>query len=144
MAMNPSAVRTPYRQACPVVEPRFRSQAEAQIGRCLARHGIDYFYEHPLTVVNHGHVRIWYPDFFLAGYGIVTEYGGRLDSPDYAAQWGHKQHVYAANGIDALMLTPADLRGDWPNRLLDRIEDILTGRVERFREARLQPPHRIP
>lgn len=111
----------------------FRSQGEAQIGRCLARHDIDYFYEHPLAVLDRGKLRIWYPDFQLQPYSLVLEYGGRLDDPDYAAGWRHKQRVYAANSIDALMLTPADLAGDWPTRLLGRIEQTLEARLKHFR-----------
>ena len=114
----------------------FRSKAELQVARCLDRHGIAYLHEHPLAVYDHQKVRIWYPDFTLPEYGLIIEYGGRLDDPRYAAGWARKKQVYAANGIDAIMLTPRDLRGDWPNHLLDSIETRLIKRMECFLAAR--------
>lgn len=114
----------------------FRSEGETQIGRCLERHGIDYFYEHPLAVYDRGKLRIWYPDFQIRPAALVIEYGGRLDDPCYAEGWSHKHAVYAANGIDALMLTPRDLTGDWPRQLLDGIEDRLARRLNDFQADR--------
>ena len=110
----------------------FRSDGEAQIGRCLDRYGIPYRHEHPLAVLDDGKLRVWYPDFQLDHYGMLIEYGGRLDDPHYRNGWEHKQRAYEANGIDALMLTPRDLTGDWPSRLLERIEGTLEDRVRRF------------
>lgn len=114
----------------------FRSEAEAQIGRCLTYHGVEYLYEHPLAVMDRGLVRLWHPDYQLPSYGLVIEYGGRVDEPRYTQGWRHKQKVYDANGITALMLTPDDLRGGWPTRLLNRIEDTLEQRLRRFRAVR--------
>ncbi len=131
---TPDAPRgLPDRRAQP---PAFRSEGEAQIGRCLDRHGIAYLHEHPLAVVDANMVRLWYPDFQLPHHGLVVEYGGRLDDPCYAEGWQHKHEVYRTNGIDALMLTPNDLRGDWPRHLLDSIDGVMADRLARFRDVR--------
>ena len=114
---------------------RFRSRGETQIARCLDRYGLAYLYEHPLAVVDQGKTKIWYPDFQLAGYGMLIEYFGRPDDPHYAAGMAKKKTVYDANGLSALMLKPDDLRGDWPGRLLGEIENALQHRLDTFHNA---------
>jgi len=51
-----------------------------------------------------------------------------------------KKSVYAENGLSALMVTPDELSGRWPWRLLGRIEATLVDRVERF--GKLDSPGR--
>jgi len=114
----------------------FKSWGEAQIDRCLQRHGVPHLYEHPLAVIDRGHTRIWYPDFQLPGYGVLIEYGGRCGDSDYENGWRHKAETYRANGYDAIMLRREDLRGAWPRKLLGSIEGILVERVCRFRQER--------
>lgn len=116
--------------------PQFRSWGEAQIARLLNRYSIPYLYEHPVAVLDQGRARLWYPDFQLRDCGLLIEYCGRPDDPAYAAGMAKKQRVYHANGLTALMLTREDLRGDWPNRVLGRVEGILAERLESFRQAR--------
>lgn len=113
---------------------RYRSGGEAQIARYLERHKIPFFHEHPLVVVDRGKTRLWYPDFQLPSLGLLVEYGGRLSDPRYAAGWLHKQAVYRENKLDALMLTGADLKGNWPRELTRRIEGVLEERLREFRE----------
>ena len=113
----------------------FKSWGETQIAALLDRNGIEYFYEHPLAVIDDGRPRIWYPDFQLVQYGLLIEYFGRNDDPDYAEGMRKKQAVYQANGLDALLLTRESLRGDWPACILGQIEDILEKRLERFRAS---------
>ncbi len=115
---------------------RFRSWGETQIARCLERFRIPYLYEHPLAVIDRGKTRIWYPDFQLRGYGVLIEYCGRDGDADYTAGMARKQAVYEDNGLTALMLTPDDLRGNWPGRILGRIEGVLADRVRAFQGAR--------
>ena len=115
---------------------RFRSWGEEQIARLLDRNRIAFLYEHPLAVVDGGKTRIWYADFRLCGYGMLIEYCGRPDDPAYAAGMARKEAVYRVNGLTALMLTPEDLRGDWPGRILGRIEGVLTDRLKVFRDYR--------
>ena len=131
--------------SCPIHEPsprRFRSWGETQIGRLLDRHGIAYLYEHPLAIVDRGKTRIWYPDFQLCGYGMLIEYFGRPHDPSYAAGMVRKRTTYEANGLTALLITPDQFRGNWPARVLGRIEKVLTGRVQAFRGARAQVARR--
>ena len=113
--------------------PELKSWGERQIALLLERSGIDYFYEHPLAVVDEGKVRIWYPDFQLPHYGMLIEYFGMIDDPAYATGVERKKAVYEANGLTALLLTPEAFRGDWPSKILDRIEGVLVGRVRRLR-----------
>lgn len=117
-------------------ERELRSNGEVQIARLLSRHGILYLYEHPLAVLDDGKLRLWYPDFTLPEYGVVIEYGGRMDDLAYREGFEHKTLVYAQNGIAALMLTPQDLQGRWPQRILGGIEQILGERNARWHATR--------
>jgi hypothetical protein len=114
----------------------FRSMGETQVARLLDRVGVAYLYEHPLAVADEGKVRIWYPDFQLPGYGILIEYFGMKDRPDYEAGIRKKQAVYESNGLTALALRPESFSGNWPERVLSEIERILEERMRDFREKR--------
>lgn len=102
----------------------------------LTRYRIPFLYEHPVAVVDRGLTRVWYPDLQLAGQGIFIEYAGLVDRPEYAASLAHKQEVYRDNGLTALLLERDDLRGNWPDRLLGRIEGVLTDRLRAFQRTR--------
>ena len=124
----------------------FRSMGETQIARLLDRVGVEYLYEQPLAVVDDGKVRIWYPDFQLPGYGILIEYFGMRDNPEYEAGVRKKQAVYESNGLKALALRPDGFSGNWPERVLSEIEGILEERVRDFQEKRdmMQAKRRLP
>ena len=79
--------------------------------------------QQPLILLDRSQHRRWHPDFMLPGYnGLIIEYAGMPDVPDYAAGIRHKQYTYAANGIPALFVYPEDLKGpNWPERLHERI-----------------------
>ena len=121
-----------YSKDEPARAPQYGSWGEEQIARCLDRYGVPFLYEHPLAVVDHGLTRIWYPDFQLRGDGMLIEYCGMPEKPGYAAGMARKAAVYRDNGFTAMMLTPDDLRGDWPGRILGRIEEVLADRVQSF------------
>ena len=128
-----AASRTPTRGS---QDERFRSWGETQIARMLHRYGIPYLYEHPVAVLDSGKTRIWYPDFQLRGQGILIEYCGRPHDPEYAEGMARKRAVYSTNGLTALMFTPDIFKGDWPAKILGRIEEVLTDRLETVRGAR--------
>ena len=135
---------TSQSRASPNPQPvAFRSWGEAQIGRMLDCHGIRYFHEHPLAVIDRGRPRIWYPDFQLPGYGIIIEYFGRVHDASYALGMIRKQTVYQENGVSALTYTPEIFRSNWPDRILGDIEDVLAARVKTFRETRLRNQVRL-
>ena len=117
-------------------EAQLKSWGEQQIARLLERNNIDYFYEHPLAVIDGGKTRIWYPDFQLPHYGLLIEYFGMSDDPVYAAGMKKKQTVYEANDLTALLLTPDVFRRDWPNEILSSIQEILTDRLTDLYMAR--------
>ena len=118
-------------QTCPAtlegrldpLEPPYRSRGEAQVGRLLDRYNIPFFYEQPTLIYDRGRHRIWRPDFTLPTYnGLIVEYAGMMDIPDYAAGIRHKQMAYEANGIPALFVYPEDLRARaWPEQLYERV-----------------------
>lgn len=118
------------------LEAPYRSRGEAQIARMLARHGLPFSYEQPIAVLDEGKTRIWYPDFQLRDQGIVIEYCGRTGDSAYSDGVAHKQAVYAANGLTALMITPEIFRGSWTDVILGYLESIATERLEATRAAR--------
>ena len=106
-------------------EPKYKSRGEAQVGRLFDRYGIPFSYELPHLVYDRGYYRIWRPDFTLPTYkGLIVEYAGMPDIPDYMAGIRHKQRAYSANNKPALFIYPDDLRGSyWPERVVNWIVD---------------------
>ena len=114
----------------------YKSWGEEQIAKLLDRNGINHKYENPLAVVDRGKVRIWYPDFYLPGCGLIIEYFGVKGEKAYDDQAKHKIAVYEQNGIEGLFLTEDCFKGDWPARIMGQIEGILKGRLDRFYNRR--------
>jgi len=114
------------------IKPPYKSWGEEQIARLLDRNRITYQYEYPVAVVDRGKTRIYYPDFRLPEYGLIIEYFGVNGDSGYDQQKEHKIEVYKKAGIDGLFLTRDSLRGDWPNRIVSQIEDILKNKRDRF------------
>ena len=106
------------------LEPPYRSRGETRVGRVLDQYGIPFFYEQPTLIYDRGRYRIWHPDFTLPQHnGLVVEYAGMMDIPDYARGILHKQQAFAANAIPALFVYPEDLaKPGWAYELLGRIE----------------------
>lgn len=104
-------------------EPPYRSRGEAQVGRLLDRYGIPFFYEMPTVVLDGDRFRTWHPDFSLPHHnGLIVEYAGMPDVPEYMAGVRHKKEVYRENGLPAVFLYPEDLRGpNWPEKVVDQI-----------------------
>jgi len=107
-------------------EPKYKSRGEAQVGRLFDRYGIPFSYELPHLVYDRGYYRIWRPDFTLPTYkGLIVEYAGMPDIPDYLAGIRHKQRTYRANNKPALFIYPDDLKGPyWPERVVNRINSV--------------------
>ena len=105
------------------LEPPYKSRGEAQVGRLLDRYGIPFFYEQTLLVHDRGGYRLWHPDFTLPTYGgLIVEYAGMPDVPEYRDGIRHKQRAYRANEIPAMFVYPDDLTGpNWPGRILEGI-----------------------
>jgi hypothetical protein len=105
-------------------EPPYKSRGEAQVGRLLDRYGIPFFYESPLPLRDRGRNRIWRPDFTLPSYGgLIVEYAGMPDLPEYMAGILHKRQAYRRNQVPALFLYPQDLRArNWPAQLIGKIQ----------------------
>ena len=105
------------------LEPPYRSRGEAQVGRLLDRYEIPFFYEQPTLVYDRGRHRVWHPDFSLPTYnGLIIEYAGMPDVPDYAAGIRHKRRTYAANEMPAVFVYPSHLQArDWAERLVQHV-----------------------
>ena len=114
-------------------EPPYMSRGEAQVGRLLDRHSVPFVYEQPTRVHDRGRCRIWRPDFTLPAHGgLIIEYAGMPDVPDYAAGIRHKQRAYHANGLPALFIYPRDLTGpNWPERVMRRVHEASTTAQDR-------------
>lgn len=104
-------------------EPPYRSRGEAQVGQMLERYGIPFVHEQPTPIHDRGQPRTWHPDFTLSAHdGLILEYAGMMDLPEYATGIRHKRRAYARNGLRVLFVYPRDLRGSsWPERLVARI-----------------------
>ena len=104
-------------------EPPYKSKGEAQVGRLLDRYGIPFFYEHALLVYSRGRYRVWHPDFTLPRYtGLIIEYAGMPDRPDYMGGIRYKERVYKANRKPVLFLNPRHITGrQWPRKVIGRI-----------------------
>lgn len=111
----------------------YKSEGERQIAYLLERLDIPFRYEYPIAVVDRGKVRLWYADFLLPEYGIVLEYAGMKGDSTYENTLQHKKAVYAELGLSALYIRPESFRGFWPRRLAQGIDDILTERLNTFR-----------
>jgi len=118
-------------------EPPYRSRGEAQLGRLLDRYGIPFFYEQPRLIYDRGLYRVWRPDFTLPQQqGMVLEYAGMADIPDYAAGIRHKRRAYASNGIPAVFIYPKDIsRPGWPERIIRQLYRTAGSRYRSYRGA---------
>ena len=104
---------------------QYRSRGEARVARALDQYGILHYYELPTLVYDRGMYRVWRPDFTLPAHdGLIVEYAGMMDVPDYARGILHKQRAYAANAIPAIFVYPEDTgRAGWAKELAERIEE---------------------
>lgn len=109
----------------------YRSRPEYRIAGLLDRYRIPFMYEKPTAVMDNGLLRIWYPDFTLS-YGLAIEYFG-WDDPEYRKRTQHKLAVYRDNQIQVLPTYPQDLKHDWEQRLLHRVDDALDSRLHTYR-----------
>jgi len=105
------------------------SYGEKQIARMLRRHGMRFFYEHPVAVRDRGKVRVWYSDFWLPDVGIALEYAGIRGSEDYRKGIEHKKAVYQANGLSCVFLDLESMRGYWPGQVIQEILRTLEARL---------------
>ena len=117
------------------LESPYRSRGEAQVAGLFRRYGIPFLYESPLLVYDRGSYRIWHPDFRLPTYGgLIVEYAGMPDVPDYMDGIRHKTRVFRQHELPAVFIYPSELLGSrWQERLVARIED--TYHTHKWREC---------
>ena len=102
----------------------YRSKGEQALGQTLDRLGVRYTYEPRLTLYDPVAQRYRWtrPDFYLIDYGLVVEYAGMLDQPDYRDRHLRKAKLYQANGVPMLEVVPEDLEvEDVDSSLLEHI-----------------------
>ena len=100
-----------------------RSKSELTIADRLHSNGVDYIYEHPLTIDG----RTRYPDFTMedaeSGRKLYWEHCGMLVDPDYRQRWERKLEWYRDSGI-----LPWE-EGGGPNGVLIVTEDSEAGGI---------------
>lgn len=88
------------------LDPPYEHEEQRQIGRLLDYHGVPFFYRQATLVYDQGKHEIWHPDFTLPTYdGLVIGYAAQANSVEAR----HKQQVYQANEIPAVLVYPPDL-----------------------------------
>ena len=82
---------------------RVRSKSEMLIADTLARMGVPYHYEYPLTLNDNGHTFTMNPDFLCLNLRTRQEYiwehFGMMDDAAYSTKTVKKLRTYAQNGI---------------------------------------------
>ncbi|MFC1805875.1 hypothetical protein ACFL09_02720 [Planctomycetota bacterium] len=88
-----------------------------------------------MLVYDRGRYRIWHPDFMLPSYdGLIVEYAGMPDIPEYMAGIRRKEQVFHSHRIPAVFIYPWDLEGShWPEHVMGRIDDVY--QTYRWREC---------
>ena len=114
----------------------FKSRGERQIAGFLEQEKIAYQYEYPLAIVDRGKTKIWYPDFKLPEYDIIIEYFGMNGVQSYNSQMEHKLQAYRDAGINGIYLAESSMKGPWKRLVVERIEQILEGKLENIRQHR--------
>ena len=57
--------------------------------------------------------------------GLIVEYAGMPDVPEYMAGIRRKEQVFHNHRIPAVFIYPWDLQGShWPERVMGRIDDV--------------------
>jgi hypothetical protein len=112
---------------------QYRSAGERHIAAILTKYGIPFQYESPILVRDeHSLMRIWYPDFFLPGYGIYVEYYGMEGNPEYDSGVVKKNEAYARTGADVIPIHQTALREDLETLLLRSLYKKLEQRLRQF------------
>lgn len=114
----------------------FKSKGEREIGEFLERQRIAYQYEYPLAIIDRGKTKIWYPDFKLPEYNMIIEYFGMNGNSSYNEQMAHKMKAYKEAGIDGIYLVESTMRGPWQEMIIERIEQVLEGKLRRIQRHR--------
>ncbi len=82
---------------------RVRSKSEMLIADTLARMGVPYYYEYPLTLNDNGHTFTMHPDFLCLNLRtrqeFIWEHFGLMNDPIYSTKTVKKLRTYAQNGI---------------------------------------------
>ncbi|AQT68734.1 endonuclease I [Anaerohalosphaera lusitana] len=102
----------------------YRSKGEQRIADYLSSQRIRFQYEPPTMVYDlNCKLRVWYPDFRLGGKnGLILEYAGIKNDPDYDRGIAKKKKLYRANGLEALFVYPEDIyRKNWRSNLGDKL-----------------------
>jgi hypothetical protein len=120
---------------------RYGSAGEKQIARMFAGYGVRFLYEHPVSVVDRGKVRLWYPDLWLPEYCIALEYIGMERHNGYSPGAARRKEVFDHAGIPYLTVRSSDLTGEWPKRVLNNVHAIPKERLDGFESNATYEPH---
>ena len=55
----------------------------------------------------------------------------------YNDQMAHKMKVYKEAGIDGIYLVDSTMRGPWQDMIIERIEQVLEGKLKKIQRCRM-------
>ncbi len=139
-----------YEPSGEVASP-YRSGSERILADILETNGIKFGYEDKLRVpkeyAGSSSDRIWNPDFTLHETGVIIEYAGMTDDPEYMEGIERKKEIYSAMGLNVVWLYPNDIweangdkqygkvRDDVEENVLSKIEEVIREKESREKNS---------
>jgi len=112
----------------------YKSKGEYEIAKFLNKYNIEFEYEFPITVVENGKTKIWYPDFYLKEYQTVIEYFGMYNyNETYKLNANFKKKTFQDCGIQFIAVY--ELRDKW--------EDYILKSMKMHQEIKLKKLYKI-
>lgn len=68
---------------------------------------------------------------------MLIEYFGVNGDSLYDAQAAHKMRVFRDAGMDGIYLTESTMKGRWQELIVERIEQVLEGKLTRIQRHRI-------
>ena len=108
------------------------SNAEKEVADFLTEFSIWWVYEQPVIVKDEGdRQRNYYPDFYLADFGVYVEVCGAERKRDYE----RRQKIYKKNHIPVIFVHTYKGSRKWKPFLIDNIAGIQTKRDDMLLDA---------
>jgi len=107
----------------------FKSEGERRIAYFLDTNSIKYIYE-PGVLVNSAQEkpRIWYPDFYLPGFGTYVEYYGLVGNQNYVKGIKTKESIYSKIGMDVIPVYPWMFNENWRGYIMKELKHTTSRR----------------
>lgn len=103
--------------------PKFKSNGERKIAYFLESNHFKYQYERPVLVnAKQDKPRIWYPDFYLPGFGSYIEYYGMVGKKSYDRGVKTKEIVYSKSGLHVIPVYPWMFNDNWQRYIMKELK----------------------